>query len=179
MTMALAPSRARRDGSSTRYRTLSVDAAIVFSTAAALAHIVTTQDHYLWWPAAGVFFGLLGAAQLGYSALLVRGSSNKWVLLAGIWGTVGVILLYVASRTVGLPGTPPVAIHGGKWVAGRAVVPDGAKHVGPLDVFTLVCEVLLVITLLSLLPARTRVRTANGLMLLGLGLWGASFVLLV
>jgi hypothetical protein len=162
----------------TRRRTISVDAAIVLSTAAAFAHFVTTPDHYNWWPAAGIFFGILGAAQLGYSALLVRRAGSQGVLLTGIWATVAVILVYVASRTVGVPGTPPVPFHGTRWLAGQAMMPDGAKHVGPLDVFTLVAEVLLVVTLLGLLPGRSRVRTANRLMWLGLALWGASFVFL-
>jgi hypothetical protein len=160
-------------------RSISVDAAIVLSTAAALAHFVTTPDHYTWWPLAGVFFGVLGAAQLAFCGLLVRSADNERVLLAGVWGTVAVILVYVASRTAGLPGTPPVPFHGTRWLAGQAMVPDGAKHVGPLDVFTLVAEVLLVVTLLGLLPARSRVQTANRLMWLGLALWGTSFVFLV
>ncbi len=133
----------------------------MLSTAAALAHLVTAPDHYTWWPAAGVFFAVLGVLQLAYSGYLFRGGRDPRIVSVGIWGTVGVILLYVASRTVGLPTTPPVAIHGGRWVAGRAMLPDGAKHVGPLDLFTLVCEVLLVVTLLSMLPIRSRVRTAE------------------
>jgi hypothetical protein len=178
VNLTIAPSRLVRDGAASRRRTVSVDAAIVLSTSAALAHFVTTPDHFAWWPSAGIFFGFLGAAQLGYSALLVRGSGSERILLAGIWGTVAVILIYVASRTVGLPGTPPVPFHGTRWLAGQAMMPDGAKHVGPLDVFTLVAEVLLVIVLLGLLPRRTTVRTANRLMWLGLALWGASFVFL-
>jgi hypothetical protein len=169
----------QRSESTPRRRTIAADAAIVLSTAAALAHLITAPDHYTWWPAAGVFFAVLGVLQLAYPCLLFRGVRDDRILSVGIWGTVGVILLYVASRTVGLPTTPPVAIHGGRWVPGRAILPEGAKHVGPLDVFTLVCEVLLVVTLLSMLPTRSRVRTANRLMWLGLALWGTSFVLLV
>lgn len=177
MRSVLAPSLVEPEEAA-RGRTISVDAAIVLSTAAALAHLVATPDHYTWWPAAGVFFGILGAAQLGYSVLLVRCVDSRRLVLVGIWGTVGVILLYVTSRTIGLPGTPPVPFHGDRWLAGQAMVPDGAKHVGPLDVFTLAAEVVLVVTLLGMLPGRSRVRTANRLMWLGLALWGASFVLL-
>ena len=178
MNVAVPLLRDRRSESTPRRRTIAADAAIVLSTAAALAHLITAPDHYTWWPAAGVFFAVLGVLQLAYPCLLFRGVRDDRILSVGIWGTVGVILLYVASRTVGLPTTPPVAIHGGRWVAGRAILPDGAKHVGPLDVFTLVCEVLLVVTLLSMLPTRSKVRTANLLMWLGLALWGTSFVFL-
>ncbi len=178
MNAAVPLLRARRSEAIRHRRTVAVDAAIVLSAAAAFAHFVVAPDHYTWWPTAGVFFAALGVAQLLYSVLLVRFSYDHRIVLAGIWGTVGVILLYVASRTVGLPSTPPVPIHGGRWVPGRSILLDGAKHVGPLDVFTLVAEVLLVVTLLSMLPTRSRTRTVNCLMCIGLALWGTSFALL-
>ena len=59
---------------------------------------------------------------------------------------------------------------------GRSIVPDGAKYVGPLDVFTLAAELVLVVTLLGTLPARLKVRTVNQLMWIGLGLWGAALI---
>ncbi len=178
MNIAVPPLRARHSGATRHRRTIAVDAAIVLSAAAALAHVVVAPDHFTWWPTAGLFFVVLGVAQLLYSVGLVRFSYDHRLVLAGIWGTVGVILLYVASRTVGLPNTPPVPIHGGRWVPGRSILPDGAKHVGPLDVFTLVAEVMLVVTLVSMLPTRSRKRTVNGLMWIGLALWGTSFALL-
>ena len=70
------------------------------------------------------------------------GVDDRRFVLATIWGTVGVIGIYVASRTVGLPMTPPVPFHGAHWVAGQAMVPNGAKYVGPLDVLTLAAEML-------------------------------------
>ena len=160
-------------------RSVAIDAAIVTSSAAAFAHLVAAPGHYTWWLAAGVFFAVLGVGQLLYAYLLVRGIRNSWFLLAGIWGTVGVILLYVVSRTIGVPGAPPVAVHGGRWVAGRSMVPNGAKYIGPLDLFTLVAELVLVVTLVGTLPNRLKVRTVNHLMWIGLGLWGAAVVALV
>ena len=120
------------------------------------------------------------SANSPYAVAAVAGRHIDVVfVLAGLWGTVGVILLYVASRTVGLPMTPPVPFHGGRWVPGRSMVPNGAKYVGPLDVFTLVAELLLVVTLLSMLPKRVKARTVNRLMWVGLALWGASVVALL
>jgi hypothetical protein len=174
----LAPSLAECEPARQR-RTIAVDAAIVMSTAAALAHLVAAPSHFTWWPASGVFFVALGVGQLAYAVLLWRGVTPSRVVLAGLWGTVGVILLYVASRTVGLPMTPPVPFHGGRWVPGRSMVPNGAKYVGPLDVFTVIAELLLLITLLSMLPKRAKARTANRLMWIGLALWGASVVALL
>jgi hypothetical protein len=139
-----------------------------------LAHVVTAPAHYTWWPVSGAFFIALGVAQLAFAALLLRGVCEERIVLAGVWGTVAVILLYVASRTVGIPMAPPVPFHGGRWVAGRSIVPNGAKHVGPLDVFTLLAELVLVVALVSTLPARPRIRTVNRLLWIGIALWAAA-----
>jgi hypothetical protein len=168
MTARLATTR------SVQRRPVAVDLAIVASSAAALAHVVAAPGHYIWWPIAGVFFAVLGAAQLSFAVLLVRGFDHRSLLMAGIWGTVGVILLYLASRTVGIPMSPPVPFHGGRWVVGRSAIPNGAKHVGPLDVFTLVAELVLVVALVSTLPNRSRTGTVNQLMWIGVALWGTA-----
>ena len=160
-------------------RPVAVDVAIVTSSAAALAHGVAAPGHYIWWPIAGVFFAVLGALQLMFAVLLLRGFEHRSLVLAGIWGTVGVILIYVASRTVGIPMAPPVPFHGGRWVIGRSAIPNGAKHVGPLDVFTLVAELVFVVALVSTLPNRSKTRTVNQLLWIGVALWGAALVSVV
>jgi hypothetical protein len=152
---------------------------IICSSAAGLAHLVAAPSHYTWWPVAGVFFVALGVVQLAYGVAMVRGGATERLLLVGIWGTVGVILLYVASRTIGLPWSPPVPFHGGRWVPGRSMVPDGAKYVGPLDVFTLVAELLVVVVSAAMLSTRAKARTLNRLMWVGLVLWGAAAVALL
>ena len=174
MNQALAPSQAARRHRLRQPRRLTDDVAIVCSAFAALAHFVAAPSHYTWWPAAGVFFVVLGVAQSTCAVVLLRGGGTPWFVLAAIWGTVGVILVYIMSRTIGLPMSPPVPFHGGRWVPGRSAVPNGAKYVGPLDVFTLVAELVLVVALLSTLPSRWKLRTVNQLMWLGLVLWGAA-----
>ena len=59
-------------------------------------------------------------------------------------------------------------------MVGRSAIPNGAKHVGPLDVFTLVAELVLVVALVSTLPNRSRTRTVNQLLWIGVALWGAA-----
>jgi len=157
-------------------RAVRVDIAITSSVAAGSAHLVAAPGHYLWWPASGVFFVALGVVQLAIAVLLVFGVDDRRFVLATIWGTVGVIGIYLASRTVGLPMTPPVPFHGTHWVAGQAQVPNGAKYVGPLDVLTLASEIAVVGTLLTMLPTRSRTRTNNALMAIGLGLAIAGIV---
>jgi len=163
-------------GAEDRRRMIAVDVAIVASCAAGFAHLVAAPGHYTWWPTSGVFFAVLGIAQLGHAAMLQLGCRGRLVVLAGIWVTVGVILVYVASRTVGIPTAPPVPAHGGRWSIGRSIVPDGAKHVGPLDVLTLVAELVQVVVLMTMLPAASKRRATNQLMWIGLGLWGAAVV---
>ena len=172
MNATVAQTRAAR-------RAVGTDAAIVCSAAAALAHLVAAPSHYTWWPLAGVFFVGLGVAQAALAIALVRGRLSDRALLIGFWGTVGVVLVYVASRTTGLPGTPPVPFHGGRWVPGRSIVPNGEKYVGPLDVFTLAAELVLVVTLLGMLSNSWRRRTSNHLLWCGVVLWAGAAMTLV
>jgi hypothetical protein len=56
------------------------------------------------------------------------------------------------------------------------MVPDGAKYVGPLDVLTLAAEILVVGTMLTMLPTRSKNRTIKVLMAIGLGLSAVGVV---
>jgi hypothetical protein len=179
MSLTLAHQTVEPLDSSREKRAFRVDVAIVCSVAAAFAHLVAAPGHYEWWPTSGLFFVGLGIGQLVIAVLLVYGVENRWFVLATIWGTVGVIGVYVASRTVGLPMTPPVPFHGTRWISGQAIVPDGAKYVGPLDVLTLVAETLVVLTTVTMLPGRSKSRTINQLMWIGLGLATAGTVALL
>jgi hypothetical protein len=168
-TALISPSAEPRDRARST-RALRVDTAIVCSAAAAFAHLVAAPGHFVWWPASGLFFVFLGVVQLLAAVLLVYGVDNDRFVLVTIWATIGVIVLYIASRTVGLPMTPPVPFHGGHWVPGRSIVPGGAKYVGPLDLLTLVTEIGVVVTMLTMLPDRSRIRVTNQLMWIGVGL---------
>ena len=160
-------------------RAVRVDVAIVCSVAAAFAHLVAAPGHYLWWPASGVFFVALGVAQLVVAVVLVYSIDNRWFVLATLWGTVAVIGVYIVSRTIGLPGSPPVPFHGTHWVAGRSILPDGAKQVGPLDLFTLVAELAVVATMLTMLPTRSKARATNQLMAIGVALSATGMIALL
>ena len=160
-------------------RAVRVDVAIVCSVAAAFAHLVAAPGHYLWWPASGIFFVALGVAQLVVAVVLVYSIDNRWFVLATLWGTVAVIGVYIVSRTIGLPGSPPVPFHGTHWVAGRSILPDGAKQVGPLDLFTLVAELAVVATMLTMLPTRSKARATNQLMAIGVALSATGMIALL
>ena len=157
-----------------RSRSLATDVAICLSAAAALGHAVTTPDHIEWWRASGIFFAFLAVAQGWYAWHLFRNRATPWTLMAGIWGNVGVIVLYVVSRTRGLPGSPPIGAHGAPWAPGRAIIPGAVEGIGTLDVVVLVAELLLVVVLVGLLPARHRRHTTTALMWTGLAMFGLA-----
>jgi hypothetical protein len=157
-----------------RQRSLAVDVAICLSCAAALAHALSTPEHWRWWTASGVFFALLAIAQTSLAIGLLRKPVRDRMLLAGVWGTVGAISVYVISRTTGIPFAPPLPAHGARWVPGRSIVPDAGNYVGAFDVFTLTVEVLLVILLTGLMTRALRQRTAAHLMWVGLALWALA-----
>jgi hypothetical protein len=157
-----------------RSRSTTVDIAIALTAAAAFAHAVTAPSHYDWWPASGVFFVVVAVAQAVLALALLRPAVSSRVVMVGVWATVGLIVLYVYSRTIGIWFAPGVPAHGASPQPGQALIPDGDKHVGPLDLFTLIVQVALVVILLGLLPERQRARTANRLLYAGASIWGLA-----
>lgn len=153
-----------------------VDVALCCSLAGGLAHLVGAPEHLRTWPVSGVFFAVLGVAQAAYAAALYRGRRDVPFLSAGIAGTVAVVVLYVVSRTAGLPFTPPVAAHGGPLLPGRSILPGALPPVGAFDLFTLAVELGVVVCLLALLPVRPRRRAVSGLMWTGATLWALAFL---
>src|SRR3954454_7764378 len=84
---------------------------------AAAIHAYVAPEHLQEWWLYGAFFLGVTAVQLALAWLLARGPTVT-VLLAGIWGTIGLIGIYVVSRTSGLPFTPPHQHGGHVLVAG-------------------------------------------------------------
>lgn len=157
-----------------RVRRPVVDVALVCSLAAGLAHLVGAPEHLRTWPASGVFFAVLGVAQCAYAWRLFRQRAGVGTLVAGVAGTAAVVVLYVVSRTAGLPFAPAVAAHGGPLRPGRSILPGALPAVGAFDLFTLAVELGLVVCLVALLPARPRRRVVSGLMWCGAALWGLA-----
>ncbi len=72
---------------------------------AAAIHFAVTQQHFEEWWGFGIFFFVAGWVQLLWAAVAVRVSSRR-LLLIGFVGNLGVVVLWVLSRTVGLPFGP-------------------------------------------------------------------------
>jgi hypothetical protein len=155
-----------RPASSTR--TLTVDVAILLATAAGLAHLLSTPEHWRWWQASGVFFAVLAALQLGLAIALFFRRADVGTVTLGIWTNVMAVAVYVASRLSALPGQPVVTAHHSPKAPGRAFLPAQPEGVGAFDMFALVVEVALIVLLVGLLPPTWRSRTSTALMCCGL-----------
>ena len=106
------------------------------SAGAGLIHLMETQEHFEHWFGYGLFFLIAGIAQLVY-AVLVAFNPGRSVLLTGLIGHILILLLYLTTRTVGIPFFGPDA-----W----AVEPVGA-----IDLISKTGEGILMIILAKLL----------------------------
>src|SRR5215831_14441241 len=75
------------------------------SAGAAAIHFAVVFEHFAQYALYGVFFVVVGWAQLIWPAVLVWRPSRLWLWL-GIAGNAVVIAVYAASRTAGLPFGP-------------------------------------------------------------------------
>ncbi|WP_353951235.1 hypothetical protein V6K52_16580 [Knoellia sp. S7-12] len=126
-------------------------------------HLAVTPEHLEEWWVFGTFFIVVGCFQLAFAALVLR--RPTWpVAFAGIAVNLAVVLVYVASRTTGLPIEPPEDITSHAW----SHVAEGA---GPADLAATGAELTVVCLLVTLLPPRLRRMTVNLVLVAGAGLW--------
>lgn len=129
--------------------------AVVLSLAAGWVHLAYTESHFDSWWGYGVFFLAVGLGQGLLGAALLRWRSAR-VALVGVVGNLAVVLMYVLSRTDGVPLGP------------HANVAEKAKTV---DLLTTAGEIVLIVVLLAML-GRTAGRIAlNTMLILGVLLW--------
>ena len=91
-------------------RTLLIRCAALLTVGAALIHVGVSADHFQEWWAAGLFFLVSAAAQLGWAAWCWSRASSRRVLLAGAGGSVALALVWAVSRTSGLPFGPEAGV---------------------------------------------------------------------
>lgn len=115
----------------------------LLSTGAALLHFALLWEHFQEYVLFGVLFALTALLQLAWSALVLRRPSRP-LLQAGALGNLGVAIVWLLSRTVGLPFGPE---------------PWTPEPVGVADSLATAFEVLIVIGATVLLcPLAGRVR---------------------
>ena len=100
-----------------RERLLQIAAAL--SSGSAAIHLVLSPDHFAEWWGYGLFFVLAAAGQAGLAAVLLykpwrrvaRPQARRWLLATLVGGAVGnasIAVLYVVTRTAGIPLGPEV-----------------------------------------------------------------------
>lgn len=107
--------------------------AAALSALAALVHFIVMPHHFEEYAAQGIFFLLLAIAQTILAIELVR-NPRHLMLIGGIFGNIVVLVVYVVSRTLGVPG----GAHGGE-----------PEPVGVLDALATVSEIILVALLFA------------------------------
>ncbi len=133
----------------------AVYAAAGLSFAAALIHLWAMPEHFEEWWGYGTFFVAVAAVQGAFGVALLRRPTQP-LLLAGIWANAAIVVLYVVTRTRGIPIGP----HDGT-----------VEDAGILDMSATVAEIGLVVALVTLLVGAYRRWTVNALLLLGVVLW--------
>jgi hypothetical protein len=168
--MTVTEASARR--ASAPARPLATDVAICLSMTAALAHIVAAPAHFREWLPAGIFFVVLSAGQTAVAWILLRSRLSARAAAVALWSNVAVVLVYLVSRTRGLP----FGLEHDAHVAhpGASALPRAVESIGGLDLLTLGAEVGLVVLLIGHLPGRLGRRTTTMLMLTGLALWASA-----
>jgi hypothetical protein len=78
------------------------------SLLAGLIHLWVTPEHFEGWWGYGAFFLVAGAAQILYAPIVLL-IPTRIVLLLGIAGNLAIVVLYLLTRTVGIPFFGPEA----------------------------------------------------------------------
>lgn len=141
-------------------------------------HLLEAREHGAWWWAAGVFFVAIGLIQVGLAAALLW-RRRAWLVHAMLWANAGTAVLYVVSRTVGLPGSPGIPLHGATLRPGTPLLPGGIEPVVGAELAVLVAEVVAVLVCATMLADKARRRTIDALWLLGILLLLGSWVVSV
>ena len=135
--------------------TTATGAAAVLSLVAAMVHLWVVPAYFgLWW-GYGAFFAGVAAAQGLYAVALLRWP-GRMLFLAGVLGNLAVVVLYVLTRTSGVPLGP----HAGR-----------AEETGVLDMSTTAVELAVIVLLLSQLRGRERGVAVNAVLVAGAAIW--------
>lgn len=97
---------------------------------AAAIHVVASASHFGEWWLFGIFFAVLAAWQASWGILLYRDPSER-ALITGAGVNTGVALLWLVTRTVGLPLGPEI------WTPEKIGVLDVAATVDELSIAAL------------------------------------------
>ena len=160
MTTDVSPSATA--GVTSRLRTSPALLAAVGLYAAAAGHVVAALVHLSHGWSITAFFLVAAAAQVVVAGRVGRGTAAAGLLVAVLLGTLGLVLLYVASRTVNLPFGGVHTVHN-----------DRPQDPDLLGTAVVVAELVTLATAPALLPEPLRRWSTTTMMLVGVGLWAA------
>jgi len=78
--------------------------------ASAHIHAAVIPEHLGEWPAAGGFFALLTVAEIAVAAALLAARPHRFALIAAVVVSAGPLLVWLYSRTLGMPFGPDAGI---------------------------------------------------------------------
>jgi len=142
---------------------------------AAGIHLYVTPEHFSEWWVYGVFFIVVAGGQLATIPLVIWWRTPQ-ILTTLVAANVALVLIWVVSRTSGLPIGPPVLDETGGLadpkVGGYGAHAVGVpESVGVLDLTATISELIVVIVLCAMLPANWRRWVLNGLLAVGATVW--------
>jgi hypothetical protein len=153
--LALVPPRAVTAGALRRVGR-AAGAAAGLSLLAAWVHLAYTASHWQDWWAYGVFFLGMGVFQGLCVPAIVRWPRSAPVALATIAGNLGIVGMYVLSRTAGIPMGPHEGV---------------VEEAGAIDLAVTAAELAIVVCLITELRPRPRRLVLNVLVAAGAVLW--------
>ena len=110
-----------------------VGVAALASLVAGAIHFAVVPEHLDEWPAAGIFFVVLGAFQAVWAVAYPR-RARGWLAALGLIVNLATVALWTVSRTVGLPFAPE---------------PWTPEAIGVLDVTASALEIVVVLALVA------------------------------
>ena len=158
MTTDVSPSPAA--GVTARRRTSPALLAAVGLYAAAAGHVVAALVHLSHGWSITAFFLVAAAVQVAAAGRIGRGTAAAGLVVAVLLGTLGLVLLYVASRTLNLPFGGVHTVHN-----------DRPQDPDLLGTAVVVAELVTLATAPALLPEPLRRWSTTTMMLVGAALW--------
>jgi hypothetical protein len=125
--------------------TVPVLALALLSAAAAAIHSAVSAEHFEEAFIYGAFFLAASSAQAGW-AVVVAYRPNRALLLVGAVGNAAIIVLWILTRTVGLPVGPR---------------PWHPEAIGPLDLISTLLELAIVLCAATLIARRTALAASD------------------
>jgi hypothetical protein len=139
---------------SVRWSAAALTAALL-SLVAGWIHFAYVSSHWRDWWAYGAFFLASAAFQALFAPAMLKWPS-RWTALVGIAGNLGIVGMYVMSRTYGIPMGPHTGI---------------VEKASLIDLSCTAGEIVLVGILLGMVGTTSRRLIINLLLLVGIALW--------